>query len=312
MRKYISGLAFIVSSFVGGAFAQSIGGSKFLYAAGVAWISLIGSLSGFPSPYACLAGAACYDNNRISITSDNQAAGSTTTGPSGLGVSHTFGGGAMTGNATAISSYLTMNATTGNSAGQYVGQLSIVAASAPDTNAAIWSGNDNVFLGSGATSWLQLIGREIDVAAATGSSVSDKLGLQIIQTSIDAVVGSRSNIGATFNNGSGATGWDCMICAGGYAGNWPMSATGTILGAWAHATARSGGSVPTANAGTTLYGVDFSNVTFASGGAPFLAPLITPASSAATCRQGATEWDASFIYICTATNTWKRATLGTF
>lgn len=42
------------------------------------------------------------------------------------------------------------------------------------------------------------------------------------------------------------------------------------------------------------------------------APLETPASSSATCTTGAIVWDANYIYICYATNSWKRATLGAF
>jgi len=38
----------------------------------------------------------------------------------------------------------------------------------------------------------------------------------------------------------------------------------------------------------------------------------TPASSTATCNQGDISWDASFVYVCVAANSWKRATLGTF
>jgi hypothetical protein len=48
------------------------------------------------------------------------------------------------------------------------------------------------------------------------------------------------------------------------------------------------------------------------GGAPFLGALLTPASSKAACKQGAIQWDASFIYVCTAANSWKRAALGMF
>lgn len=40
--------------------------------------------------------------------------------------------------------------------------------------------------------------------------------------------------------------------------------------------------------------------------------FITPASSSAPCTIGTIEFDANSIYVCTATNTWKRATLGTF
>jgi len=38
----------------------------------------------------------------------------------------------------------------------------------------------------------------------------------------------------------------------------------------------------------------------------------TPASAAATGTAGMICWDASYIYICTATDTWKRASLASW
>ena len=38
----------------------------------------------------------------------------------------------------------------------------------------------------------------------------------------------------------------------------------------------------------------------------------TPASAAATVTTGTIAWDTGYIYICTASNTWKRATLATW
>jgi len=38
----------------------------------------------------------------------------------------------------------------------------------------------------------------------------------------------------------------------------------------------------------------------------------TPASATATGTQGQIAWDASYIYVCTATDTWKRAALSTW
>jgi parallel beta helix pectate lyase-like protein len=38
----------------------------------------------------------------------------------------------------------------------------------------------------------------------------------------------------------------------------------------------------------------------------------TPASAAAACNQGDMAWDAGFVYVCVATNTWKRSTLATW
>jgi len=41
-------------------------------------------------------------------------------------------------------------------------------------------------------------------------------------------------------------------------------------------------------------------------------PTKTPASATATGVTGTISWDASYIYICTATNTWKRAAITTW
>jgi hypothetical protein len=41
-------------------------------------------------------------------------------------------------------------------------------------------------------------------------------------------------------------------------------------------------------------------------------PLTTPASSSASCTAGDINVDTGFVYVCTASNTWKRAALSTF
>ncbi len=38
----------------------------------------------------------------------------------------------------------------------------------------------------------------------------------------------------------------------------------------------------------------------------------TPASAGAAGTQGMICWDASYIYVCTATNTWKRTAIATW
>jgi hypothetical protein len=38
----------------------------------------------------------------------------------------------------------------------------------------------------------------------------------------------------------------------------------------------------------------------------------TPASAAATGTAGTIAWDSSYIYVCTATNTWKRVAISTW
>jgi hypothetical protein len=39
---------------------------------------------------------------------------------------------------------------------------------------------------------------------------------------------------------------------------------------------------------------------------------MTPASASASGVAGTIAWDASYIYICTATNTWKRVAIATW
>lgn len=41
-------------------------------------------------------------------------------------------------------------------------------------------------------------------------------------------------------------------------------------------------------------------------------PTSTPANSSATGTTGTVVWDADYIYVCTATNTWKRVAIATW
>ena len=66
-------------------------------------------------------------------------------------------------------------------------------------------------------------------------------------------------------------------------------------------------------ASTTIVGRStadtLSNKTLTS---PKLTSGLAPATSTSTGTVGQIEWDANYIYICTATNTWKRAALGSW
>lgn len=42
------------------------------------------------------------------------------------------------------------------------------------------------------------------------------------------------------------------------------------------------------------------------------APTLVPASASATGSEGQIAWDADYIYVCTATNTWKRVAIATW
>lgn len=60
---------------------------------------------------------------------------------------------------------------------------------------------------------------------------------------------------------------------------------------------------------TPVYPLDVAGVI---RGTKLILTLATPATSSETCVAGTAEWDADYVYICTATDTWKRAALSTF
>lgn len=66
-----------------------------------------------------------------------------------------------------------------------------------------------------------------------------------------------------------------------------------------------------ANANATILAGSF-NVSGTGIAARFRATLTTPASASAAGTQGDILWDANFVYICTANNTWKRAAIATW
>ena len=47
-------------------------------------------------------------------------------------------------------------------------------------------------------------------------------------------------------------------------------------------------------------------------GALIMSTTATPASAAASGTTGQIAWDSSYIYVCTATNTWKRVAIATW
>jgi len=66
-------------------------------------------------------------------------------------------------------------------------------------------------------------------------------------------------------------------------------------------------------AGSTIYlSVDSTGSAFAGTIATQGGTASTPASASATGTAGTIRWDASYIYVCTAANTWKRVAIATW
>ncbi len=60
---------------------------------------------------------------------------------------------------------------------------------------------------------------------------------------------------------------------------------------------------------TSMAAITAANVTL---GARPIIPTLTPASATATGTAGEVAWDANYVYVCVATNTWKRVAIATW
>lgn len=58
--------------------------------------------------------------------------------------------------------------------------------------------------------------------------------------------------------------------------------------------------------------IDETTVTLASGLSLIVTTSQTPANSGATGTAGTIAWDTNYVYVCTATNTWKRVAIATW
>jgi len=66
-----------------------------------------------------------------------------------------------------------------------------------------------------------------------------------------------------------------------------------------------GGATPAAITGTTIVGTTITATTL-------ITATHTPASSSAAGVAGTVAWDAGFLYVCSATNTWLRVAIATW
>jgi hypothetical protein len=169
----------------------------------------------------------------------------------------------------------------------------------------IFAGNSNAYLGSSVT-FLRLINaHEFDTTVPTGASVASKFGISIVKGSDDAVRGTFQDAAIAIADQDGAGTWSMGLQFGMYSSEWAFGTDSTLIGVMPRV-------IPSSETQTANYGVDWTGITFTAGGAGFVAPLITPASASATGKAGSIVWDANFIYVCTATNTWKRVAIATW
>jgi hypothetical protein len=133
----------------------------------------------------------------------------------------------------------------------------------------------------------------------------------------------KTNNAVSFWNGSV---WIDSITAGPTGPTGPQGEASTVTGptGWTGPsggptgptgpTGAAGSSIvgPTGPAGATGAASTVTGPTGPTGPASNITGPTTPASATATGVVGTVVWDANYIYVCTATNTWKRAAITTW
>ena len=266
--------------------------------------SLVGNWSG------TLAAATNGYLNQIIINGDTLAANNASGAEAmALLVGHTFGGAAATGGRVATRSSLVMTAGTGNKAARggvqtfYRGFAASFDARANDGGTQgdaygnAFGGAVYAQLSGAATHWNSLVGLEVDCNALAGSSVTYKVGLQVVSEGKSAVDANDADAAIALicgTTGGTATDWTRGICIGFPTGEWPIDPAGHIIGTRA--------ALPSLSTKPYLAarGVDFSAVTFSewawrtkgAGILPDGGIVFTPPSTMPTLANGEACWVA--------------------
>ncbi|SDO24125.1 hypothetical protein SAMN05216360_11770 [Methylobacterium phyllostachyos] len=209
----------------------------------------------------------------------------------------------------------TMNVTAGDNGTHARGSLTYAS------GRGAYFATNPILKASHAPNLQELSNTEMNIGCDATCSVAYKSILSLVSLSGDKTPGTIKDDMLTFSANAGAVGFKYVINVSGAHGQVPFNAGSTIL---------------KAAGGTLLNGIDLSGLTitgntFASPGftvtgtGTVLANYLytsansiqigaskTPASSTAACAAGQISWDAGHIYVCVATNTWKRSALATW
>jgi hypothetical protein len=118
----------------------------------------------------------------------------------------------------------------------------------------------------------------------------------------------KTNNSVSFWNGSL---WIDSVTAGATGPTGPQGAASTVAGPTGPTGPSGGPTGPTGATGPTGPISTIMGPTGPTGPVGINGPT-TPASATATGAAGTIFWDANYIYVCTATNTWKRVAITTW
>jgi len=138
-------------------------------------------------------------------------------------------------------------------------------ATAVGARGATWGINPVAHLGPLAVNWRSIVGDELNVWNEAGSSVMDRIGMQIVLIDGSSGIVTRDNVALSLNNQTGLpiSAWEVGFGIGRVGGECPISPTGYIM----RAVRRTGDATgPTITGGVDFTQYNFTGNTFASPG----------------------------------------------
>jgi len=292
MRKFFAALTIVFFSFIGGVFAQTLGGSVLRAVAvpvGYIYSTVLSSAPTSAGNWNSIVTAFTGDLTHVSFPVSAQITGTATLGQPTSGYSYTY-------EAYPFATYLYNSSGWNNDTASNTGRTAAV-----DFHSHVYQAgqgdavafNASCFVASsraGATNWLA----EPACVLFNGGATAGATGAYLNLTEFDcndagfdaACIGVVANLTRTVSTAALGQIWDGVRVQSKGAASIDAVIAGT---------------------GNITNGMDLSAATVA--GAPIIVPLLTPSSQTATCTTGSIKWDTTQIYICTTTNHWKRAAL---
>jgi hypothetical protein len=163
-----------------------------------------------------------------------------------------------------------------------------------------------VISATGAGNFLPLSGGTMTgtITFAAGQTLSGYVANTLFSTTGDIVYASSGNTPARLGIGAAGT----ILAVNGGIPNWRTTTQLGLLTSAAAATTYAPLNSPTFTGPVTVNagGAGGSNALVVSGGSLVMSTPFTPGSSGDTGSTGEIAWDANYLYVCTAPNTWGR------
>lgn len=211
-------------------------------------------------------------------------------------------------------------AASGATASQVIAGVGVVTAGRPFVGTNV--GSNAMEVGTRAAAPLILL---TDSAERVRVDASGNVGIGRTPAHRLDVSGVVNSSGLQANAGSltfGASKWMVQLETGTVSRSYACGPDGSTRGIWEHYSAHSGGGAVLGcrvNADGTFVaaqslgvGADPTAALDINSNTMRLRSAATPASSSTTGAAGTICWDSSFVYVCVATNTWKRSPLSSW